>query len=125
MYTLALRREFESSHALIGGDWGAENEPHSHQYLLELRLEAAELNQHGYIVDLLDLEASLDQILGRFAEQHLNDLDEFAGLNPSLEHFARILAEALAAAPATRGLSRLTVQLWEDAQAWASYQLEL
>ena len=38
MYTLAVRREFIARHFLIGGDWGAENFPNSHHYVLELQL---------------------------------------------------------------------------------------
>ena len=39
MYTLAVRRDFIARHFLIGGDWGAENFPNSHHYVLELQLE--------------------------------------------------------------------------------------
>jgi 6-pyruvoyltetrahydropterin/6-carboxytetrahydropterin synthase len=55
----------------------------------------------------------------------LNDLPEFAGLNPSLEHFARILATRLAAAPERDRLTGHTVRLWESPTAWASYVQEL
>jgi len=96
MFTLALQRRFEARHHLIGGDWGAENDPHAHSYLLELRLEGEGLNKHGYLVDLVDVESRVEQLLARFGGADLNSLSEFAGLNPSIEHFSRILCQALA-----------------------------
>jgi 6-pyruvoyltetrahydropterin/6-carboxytetrahydropterin synthase len=124
VFTLALRRRFEAQHHLIGGDWGAENEPHTHTYLLELRLEGAELDQHGYLVDLIDVEHHLDTVLQNYRGADLNELPEFAGLNPSLEHFARILARTFSARLAKSNLKALTTQLWENENAWASYRLE-
>ena len=47
MYTLAVRRDFITRHFLIGGDWGPENLPNSHHYVLELQLRANELDRHG------------------------------------------------------------------------------
>ena len=52
MYTLGVRRDFIARHFLIGGDWGPENFPNSHHYILELQLEGRELDQHGYLVDI-------------------------------------------------------------------------
>jgi 6-pyruvoyltetrahydropterin/6-carboxytetrahydropterin synthase len=91
MYTLAVKRDFIARHYLIGGDWGPENFPNSHHYVLELRLSGETLDQHGYLVDIVDVEKHLNEIVAHYKEQMLNDLPEFAGLNPSIEHFARIL----------------------------------
>ncbi len=33
MYRVAVRRRFTAFHHLIGGDWGSENQHHSHQCL--------------------------------------------------------------------------------------------
>lgn len=125
MFTLALQRRFEARHHLIGGDWGAENEPHSHSYLLELRLQGGQLDQHGYLVDLVDVERNLEDALQTYTGADLNTLPAFAGLNPSLEHFARIVAQDLGARLASPNLAALSVQLWESESAWASYRLEL
>jgi len=124
MYTLAVRRDFISRHFLIGGDWGGENFPNSHQYILELQLEGKELDQHGYLVDIVDVEKHLDDVLGMYKEQMLNDCAEFAGLNPSIEHFARILATSLNGRITAANVSMLRVVLWENESAWAAYTLE-
>ncbi len=125
MYTLAVQRRFEATHHLIGGDWGAENDPHSHPYRMELQLHGDKLDQHGYLVDIVDVEKNLDELLSRYANADLNALSEFAGLNPSLEHFARILCEQLASRLRAVTLNTLTVQLWESDIAWASFRTSL
>lgn len=123
MYTLAVRRDFIARHALIGGDWGAENLPNSHHYVLELQLSGETLDQHGYLVDIVEIERLLEETIARYREQMLNDLPEFAGLNPSLEHFARILALSLNDRLTAANIHTLRVVLWEHASAWASYQI--
>ena len=122
MYVLSVRRDFRAEHFLIGGDWGAENQPHTHPYRLEVELQGEALGAHGYLLDIVDLEAHLEAILARYADQRLNDLPEFAGLNPSLEHFARIVFEALASGTSAPNLQRIRVRLWENDVAWASYE---
>jgi len=124
MYTLAVRRDFIARHFLIGGDWGSENFPNSHHYVLELQLEGAELDQHGYLVDIVDVEKHLGELIGHYKESMLNDLPEFKGLNPSLEHFARILAISLDQRIKNPGLSALRITLWENDQAWAAFAIQ-
>ena len=123
MYTVAVKRDFVAQHFLIGGDWGSENEWHSHHYALELQLSGPTLDQHGYLVDIVEIEANLEALVAYYKDKTLNDLPEFAGLNPSIEHFARILATQLAERIQASTLSDLTVKLWENEIAWASYRL--
>jgi 6-pyruvoyltetrahydropterin/6-carboxytetrahydropterin synthase len=123
MYTLAVRRDFIARHFLIGGDWGTENFPNSHHYVLELQLSGATLDQHGYLVDILEVEKHLDELVARYKDQMLNDLPEFAGLNPSIEHFARILGTTLSEKIQASNITTFKVVVWENEIAWVSYQL--
>jgi len=124
MYTLGVRRDFIARHFLIGGDWGPENFPNSHHYVLELQLEGKELDQHGYLVDIVDVEKHLDEIVNYYKDQMLNDKIEFAGLNPSIEHFARILASSLSERIKATNISGLKVVLWENEIAWAAFKIK-
>jgi 6-pyruvoyltetrahydropterin/6-carboxytetrahydropterin synthase len=124
MYTLGVRREFIARHFLIGGDWGPENFPNSHHYILELQLEGSELNQHGYLVDIVDVEKNLDEVVNYYKEQMLNEKPEFAGLNPSIEHFSRILCITLSEKITANNISGIKVVLWENASAWAAYSVD-
>lgn len=125
MYTVAVKRDFVAQHFLIGGDWGSENKWHSHHYVVELQLAGATLDQHGYLVDIVDIEANLEALVAYFQDKTLNDLPEFAGLNPSIEHFARILCTQLAERIQAKTLSTLTVKIWENEIAWASFQVSV
>lgn len=122
MYTVAVTQDFIANHYLIGGDWGDENSPHAHHYVLEVRIESDTLNEHGYLVDIVEIEAALKAVVDYFRDSMLNDKPEFAGLNPSIEHFSRILSEKLLAGITPPGRGALTVKLWENASCWAAYR---
>lgn len=123
MYTVAVERDFVGQHFLIGGDWGAENEWHSHHYVVEVQLEGATLDKHGYLVDIVDIEHHLETLVGRYRDKALNELPEFEGLNPSIEHFSRIFCEALSARIVAANIEQVTVKIWENEIAWASFRL--
>jgi 6-pyruvoyltetrahydropterin/6-carboxytetrahydropterin synthase len=122
-YAVAVRREFTARHILIGGDWGAENELHEHHYAVEFRLKGCQLDRHGYLIDIDAATAALDEQVGRYRDKTLNSLPEFAGLNPSLEHLARVMGVALAASLDSH-IQGLTVRIWENEYAWAEYRKE-
>ncbi len=124
MYALAVSRDFIAQHYLVGGDWGAENLPHSHRYRLEVRLEGENLDQHGYLADITDVNATLDELTVTYRDRLLNDLPEFSSLNPSLEHFSRLLCQSISNLIEAPRITRITLRLWEDEVAWASYRME-
>ncbi len=124
MYTVAVKRDFVAQHFLIGGDWGAENTKHSHHYVVEVQLEGESLDKHGYLVDIVDIEHALNALVARFKDVTLNDQPEFANLNPSVEHFSRILWQLFTAQITAPNLSAVTVKLWENDIAWAAYRRE-
>jgi 6-pyruvoyltetrahydropterin/6-carboxytetrahydropterin synthase len=122
MYSVAVTKDFIANHFLIGGDWGSENFPHAHHYVAEISIEATELDKHGYLVDIVDIEAALTAIVEDFRDSLLNDKPEFAGLNPSIEHFSRIICERMLATIHPPGNGLLQVKLWENATCWAAYR---
>jgi 6-pyruvoyltetrahydropterin/6-carboxytetrahydropterin synthase len=114
MYTVAVTRDFVAQHFLIGGDWGAENIRHSHHYRVEVQLAGTSLDQHGFLVDIVDIEKSLETLVAQYRDKTLNELPEFKGLNPSIEHFSRILSQALVERIQAPNLTAVTVKLWEN-----------
>lgn len=122
MYTVAVTKEFIARHFLIGGDWGTENFPHAHHYVAEVSIESAQLDKHGYLVDIVEIEAGLTQIVDYFRDCVLNEKAEFAGLNPSIEHFSRIICEKLLAVIHPPGSGSVTVKLWENDSCWAAFR---
>ena len=121
MYSLGVQRGFIASHYLIGGDWGPENQLHAHHYKVEILLEGNQLDEHGYLVDIVDVEAQLEKLVSYFKDKTLNELPEFEGLNPSIEHFSRILCKAVSGGIQAGNLKSLTVKIWENEIGWSSY----
>jgi 6-pyruvoyltetrahydropterin/6-carboxytetrahydropterin synthase len=124
MYKVAVKREFDAQHYLIGGDWGPENDLHYHHYQVELQLEGEMLDQHGYLVDIVDIERHLDALVDHYQEAILNDEAEFEGINPSIENFSRIICQRLMQEIDGPNLSSVTIKIWENEIAWASYRLQ-
>ena len=129
-YSIGLLRDFVAQHRLVGGDWGRENERHSHHYRLEVVLEGDVLDRHGYLVDISVVEPRLDRVVERYRDRMLNELPEFGDGNPALERFAAILVDQLRQGLATDadgrgGVRALTVKLWESDTAYATCRREL
>ena len=122
MYTVAVKRDFIAQHFLIGGDWGRENHPHTHHYMVEVRITHSELDKHGYLVDITKIESELDALIEHYRDKLLNDFPEFEGINTSIEHFSRIIWEKLLDAISPPGPGTLSIKLWENDSCWTSYQ---
>lgn len=125
MYSVAVKRDFVAQHFLFGGNWGEENFLHSHHYYVELILEGKQLDQHGYLVDIVDIESVLDSLVKQYKDKTLNDLQEFEGLNPSIEHFCRIICVKISNKINTKTLSKISIKIWENEIAWAKYSMEV
>ena len=121
MYSVAVSRNFIAQHFLVGGDWGKENSLHSHFYKVEVNLEGRNLDQHGYLVDIVDIEKNLDQLVNHFTDKTLNSLPVFKNLNPSIENFCRIMWEMYSKMIVTGTIESLTITLWENEIARASF----
>jgi len=124
MYTVTVIRDFMAQHFLIGGDWGEENNWHTHHYKVEVQLQGDQLDQHGYLVDIVEIENALNQVISDFKDKTLNERPEFQDLNPSIEHFSRILCEKISQRITSQNLTSMILKLWENEVAWASYTLK-
>lgn len=95
VYEIRIERWFSAAHALrIDGTL----EPlHGHNWHVAVALAGEALDDDGLLCDFHTLEASLDEIIGPFHNRNLNDLPPFDRMNPSAEHVARHIADALIA----------------------------
>ncbi|HEY0706777.1 MAG TPA: 6-carboxytetrahydropterin synthase [Polyangia bacterium] len=118
-FKVAVLRDFVAQHFLFGGDWGRENQLHSHHYKLEAIFEGDALDRHNYLLDIAVVSDHLDALVERYRDKTLNSLPEFEGQNPSLELFARLLNDGLRRSLPTEGLNALSIKLWEHEQAFA------
>ena len=125
MYSLGVWRDFSARHYLVGGDWGAENIEHSHRYRLELVLEKKELDRHGFLVDIVEVERHLNEVVAAFQGKTLNSLTAFAGGNPSIERLATLIHDLVKERLAPFHLDAMAVTIREDDIAWTSYRTPL
>lgn len=118
-YSVTVVTRFRAYHRLIGGDFGAENQLHHHDYRLELTLRGDALDQHNYLVDITVVEAKLADFVDEIGFTTLNDHQDCHG-NPSVEWLSR-----LAWAKLTEGLPPQVqwaqVCIWEHETAAAAY----
>ena len=124
-YALGVNTEFTAKHYLVGGDFGPEGELHAHDYRVEVVLEGDQLDEHGFLVDIVRVKAELARLVDRYRDAILNDLPELEGKNPGCEEFSRVFAESLRDRLETGRLSNLTVKIWENPEAWAQCRLAL
>ena len=92
------------------------------QYYYQVQAVDAEYERAKVDGRIVEIERALTGLVDHYRDHTLNDLPEFAGLNPSIEHFSRIASEQLAARISAGTLSALTVVIWENEIAWASYR---
>ena len=124
-YTVGILRAFVARHELFGGDWGRENQPHSHHYRMEAIFEGDRLDEHGYLIDIALVEPRLDALVERYRDRMLNELPELEGENPGLERFARVLADRLIEGLPRGHVQAVTIKLWESETAFATCRRRL
>ena len=124
-YALGVNTDFSAQHYLVGGDFGPEGDLHAHDYRVEVVLEGDELDEHGFLVDIVRVKAELARLVERYRDQTLNELPELEAVNPGCEAFSRVFAESLRDRLDTGALAAVTVKIWENDRAWAQCRLEL
>jgi len=125
-HELAVRRTFIAQHVLtVPEPEPPEDEVNSHQFTVEIQFAADSLGEYEYLVDISEVEAILDELTERYRDTLLNDLPEFEGQNPSVEHFARVFGDRVEESLTDETPDMLRVKIWEDDDAWAKHTRKL
>jgi 6-pyruvoyltetrahydropterin/6-carboxytetrahydropterin synthase len=86
---------------------------HGHNYRVKVRLTGEELDQLGMLIDYADVKRVLAQVLDHYDHTNLNDLPDFADVNPTSEELARIIYHQLREALLTTEELRRRITLAE------------
>jgi 6-pyruvoyltetrahydropterin/6-carboxytetrahydropterin synthase len=124
VYSVSVERAFVAQHHLTVPDCGAENEPHSHTYTAEVQARGASLDEHNYLIDVVEFEGAVDEVVGRYTDSMLNEAPGFEG-NPSAEQFARVFAEDVSEIIEAPEVDSIVVRMQEDRRATVSYRHRL
>jgi 6-pyruvoyl-tetrahydropterin synthase len=132
VFSVTVRDHMMVAHSLRGETFGPAQRLHGATYLVDAAFHRAELDEDNVVVDIAAAARWLRAVLDRLDHRNLDDEPDFAGVNTTTEHLARVVAERLAAGvragelgPGATGLRAITVTLHESHVAWASYELLL
>ncbi len=123
MFEVSVEDTFAAGHALRGYRGKCEN-PHGHNYKVQITLHGDRLDNIGLLFDFKDLKAAMGEIVDRLDHQFLNDLEPFQRLNPSAENMARYFYQEIgeSLARATNGRVKVKqVKVWETDTTTATY----
>lgn len=94
MFELSIESRFSAAHAIRIG--GAVEPLHGHDWLVTLTVAGPSLDADGLLCDFHVIEEALRAITARFHNRSLNETAPFVELNPTAEHVARHIADAIA-----------------------------
>ena len=123
MFQVSVEETFSAGHALRGYKGKCEN-PHGHNYRVQVTLEGPQLDGGGLLVDFTHLKDVMRGVIRRLDHQFINDLEPFTTVNPSAENMAKYfyddVSEQLKGLPA--GARVTDVVVWETDTAMAKYR---
>ncbi|MFB9808214.1 6-pyruvoyl tetrahydropterin synthase family protein [Haladaptatus pallidirubidus] len=122
MYEVTVTKPFVAQHYLTVPNPGPEGELHSHRYGVTIHLRGESLNEFGYLVDIDRVRESLDNTIAHYRDETLNDLPEFEGVNPSVEHFSRLFCDRVLDEIDAPEIIEIEVAIQEDNDAGASFE---
>lgn len=122
MFQVSVEETFSAGHALRGYKGKCEN-PHGHNYRVQVTLEGPQLDNIGLLVDFTQLKHVVREIIKRLDHQFINDLEPFTAVNPSAENMAKYFYDEIIIQlndlPAGAGVK--DVVIWETDTAMAKY----
>ena len=106
-FQIAIDTEFCAAHAIEL--LGVKEPMHGHNWRVTAIIESTQLDDDGLVCDFHRADAELQRIIDPFRNQTLNDVPPFDTLNPSAEHVALHIANALDAAIGAMGAAKARV----------------
>lgn len=124
-FTVRIMGRFESSHFLYRYFPDGSDEPlHGHSWLVEVYLQrdGGSTGPDGIAIDFLAARQRLDQLTDRMEHVTINNLYEFAGVNPTAENIARWFARGVDPAARESGGRVCEVRVHEGPDNFAIFR---
>ena len=88
MFEVTVEDTFAAGHYLRNYKGKCEN-PHGHNYKVQVTLQAAELDHAGLLLDFKDLKLVMKHVIDRLDHKMINEVPPFTEINPSAENLAQ------------------------------------
>jgi 6-pyruvoyltetrahydropterin/6-carboxytetrahydropterin synthase len=129
MYTIFKDFSFSAAHAIRGHTRGCQN-LHGHNYRVRVHLRASRLDELGMVLDFADLKQMMQEIVGPFDHQVINDIPPFDQRNTTAELLSEYVYEEVARRlnglePGQPGEPRVRVakvEVWETETSCAIFE---
>jgi len=119
-FRLAIRDGFSAAHR-IRGSGGRCEDPHGHNFQVELAVVGDELDPvTGMLLDFTVLKRVLSGILSDLDHRDLNEHPDLSGMSPSSEVLARYVLKRAREAIDSPGVLVESVTVWESERASAT-----
>ena len=125
MSAVEVRDHIMIAHSFRGELFGPAQALHGATFVVDVAFFRDELTEDGVVVDIGRAGEALRAVVAELSYRNLDDEAGLAGLNPTTEALARVVAARLAERMGGHGLDGLTVTLHESHVAWASYERPL
>lgn len=120
MFELTVVEEFSAAHRLPGTSGKCEA-LHGHNWKVEVRVGASELDMAGMVIDFHELTALTQQVLAELDHSFLNDHPFFLERPPTAENLALFVFQSLGGRLRGGRVRLLNVRVWESERTAASY----
>lgn len=121
MYELSVDSHFAAAHRLKGYE-GDCARLHGHTWGVTATIGAVTLDEIGMCIDFKDVSRAIDEIVGRFDHQTLNDLEEFNEVNPTAENLGKLIFELLSEKLNSDNIRVLSVTVAESDRYRVTYR---
>lgn len=119
MFELIIETDFAAAHNLREYKGQCER-LHGHNWKVQVVLQSEKLDKLGMVMDFRDAKRIIGEIINRFDHVYLNELADFAAINPTTENLSKILYNALRQ-DLPMGVKVEKVTTWESDRCGASY----
>jgi 6-pyruvoyltetrahydropterin/6-carboxytetrahydropterin synthase len=125
MFEVSVEESFSAGHALRGYKGKCEN-PHGHNYKVQVTLEGMKLDEIGLLCDFAQLRRIIRAVMAELDHKFLNEVEPFNQINPSAENIAKYFYDEAARQLARQrnGARIRSVTVWETDEATATYRPE-
>ena len=123
MYEVTVEDTFAAGHYLRNYKGKCEN-PHGHNYRVQVTLKGRELDKAGLLLDFRDLKHVMKHVIERLDHKMINDVEPFTVLNPSAENLAKFFYDQSNERLLEHTNNRVSVKqvtIWETDTSVATY----